>query len=211
MEFKRKRVLIFLLLISVFAQAQNQEYLYHVNSYDFIRPDLNELHHFGEDEYSTHFYNKLQTLLKTGEGKITVVHIGGSHIQAGTFSGQIRNRLQNLNGEMNAGFGFMFPYRISRTNSPFGYYIRYNGSWQSTRNIEKRKTGTLGVGGIAATTLAPKSELTVLLEDENQMDYRFNKLRIFYENKAGNYVVSVDSSVLISYDKTPGFIDILLI
>lgn len=204
---------VFFIIFSVFSLvgfAQDNSYLYHVNPYNFIRYDLNELHHFGNDEYSDGFYNKLEKLLTTGEGRISVVHIGGSHIQAGTFSGQIRARLQQLNGDMNAGFGFMFPYRISRTNSPFGYYIRYNGKWQSCRNVEKRKICTLGVGGMAATTSAPISELTLLLEDENKLDYRFNKLRIFYENKAQNYSVSIDSSLCINSVKTENYIDFIL-
>jgi hypothetical protein len=104
----------------------------------------------------TGFFEKLEKLVSTGEGRINVVQIGGSHIQAGTFSGQIRSRLQQMNGEMNAGWGFMFPYRIARTNSPFGYYIRYSGDWQSCRNVETRKSCTLGVGGISATTSSQK-------------------------------------------------------
>ncbi|MEN8118072.1 MAG: GDSL-type esterase/lipase family protein [Bacteroidota bacterium] len=168
---------------------------------------MNELHWLGDDSYSEGFKEKLEKLVTTGEGRINIVHIGGSHIQAGTYSGQMRARLQQLNGEMNAGWGYMFPYRISRTNSPFGYYIRYNGRWQSCRNVEKRKSCTLGVGGMAATTSAPKSELTILLEDENRLDYSFNKVRIFYENRGNNYIVSIDSSLLANSVRTNDYID----
>ena len=201
---------ILFLIASLPVFAQQEAWLYRVNPYNFIRYDVNEMFHFGEDKYSVPFYDKLEKLIQTGQGKISVVHIGGSHIQAGTFSGQMRTRLQTLDGEMNAGFGFMFPYRISRTNSPFGYYIRYNGGWQSCRNIEKRKTSNLGVGGISATTSAPKTELTILLEEENKLDYSFNKIRIFYENDANNYVVSIDSSLVISENRTPKYIDFQL-
>ncbi len=196
-----------LLLFSLNSFSQENPYLYFVNQHDFIRYDLNELHNFGNDKYSSRFYEKMEKMVRTGEGRITVVQIGGSHIQAGTFSGQIRSRLQTMNGEMNAGWGFMFPYRIARTNSPFGYYIRYNGRWQSTRNIERRKTGNLGVGGISATTSAPKAELTILLEDENSLDYSFNKLRVYYENKGVNYIVSVDSSILKKSLKTDDYFE----
>jgi hypothetical protein len=204
-------VLLFLLLFSLNGFSQENPYLYFVNQHNFIRYDLNELHNFGDDKYSSRFYNKMEKLIRTGEGRITVVQIGGSHIQAGTFSGQIRTRLQTMNGEMNAGWGFMFPYRIAHTNSPFGYYIRHNSKWKSTRNIERRKTGNLGVGGISATTLAPKAELTILLEDENQLDYRFNKLRVYYENRKQNYTVSVDSSILKSSVKTDDYFEFELI
>ncbi len=190
--------------------AQNENYLYRVNEYPFIRYDLNEMHRFGNDRYSQHFFEKLDTLLRTGEGRINIVQIGGSHIQAGTFSGQIRTRLQELNGEMNAGWGFMFPYRISHTNSPFGYYIRYTGFWQSCRNIEKRKNDLLGVGGISATTTSQKASLTLLLEKENKLDYRFNNIRIFCNNENANYSLSVDSNLVKQKTEGDGFIEFQL-
>jgi hypothetical protein len=186
----------YFLLINKDVSAQTNPYLYQVNQYNFIRYDLNGVFNFGSDSHSQKFFEKLEKLVSTGEGRINVVQIGGSHIQAGTFSGQIRSRLQQMNGEMNAGWGFMFPYRIARTNSPFGYYIRYSGDWQSCRNVETRKSCTLGVGGISATTSSQKAELTILLEKENNLDYRFHKIRIFYENPDTNYTVSVDSSLV---------------
>jgi hypothetical protein len=206
----RTFVLGLFLLFTLNILAQDDSYLYRVNQHNFIRYDLNEMHNFGADKYSTRFYDKVEKLVRTGEGRINVVQIGGSHIQAGTFSGQIRSRLQQMNGEMNAGWGFMFPYRISRTNSPFGYYIRYNGKWQSTRNIERRKTGNLGVGGISVSTSAPKAELTILLEEENKLDYSFNKLRVFYENSGVDFHVSVDSAVLKKSIKTADYFEIEL-
>lgn len=200
-------LLVLFIISNLNVNAQNESYLYNVNQHNFIRYDLNEMHNFGDDKYSARFYDKLEKLVRTGEGRINVVQIGGSHIQAGTFSGQIRSRLQTMNGEMNAGWGFMFPYRILRTNSPFGYYIRYNGRWKSTRNIERRKTGNLGVGGISVTTSAPKAEFTILLEYENKIDYSFNKLRVYYENRGVNYLVSVDSTILANSIKTDDYFE----
>ena len=101
----------------------------------------------------------------------------------------------------------MFQYRIARTNSPYGYYIRYTGRWQSTRNVERRKTGNLGIGGISATTSAPEAELTILLEDENRLDYSFNKVRILYETSGVDYRIEVDSSILKSANSTKSYID----
>ena len=198
-------ILFSLFFLRIF--AQDDLYFYHVNPYNFIRYDLNELHNFGKDRYSAGFLQKLDNLVKTGEGRINIVQIGGSHIQAGTFSGEMRYRLQQMNGDLNAGWGYMFPYRIAHTNSPFGYYIRYTGRWQSTRNVESRKKGNLGVSGISATTSAPETELTILLEDENKLDYRFNKVRVFYEYKGAAYKVEVDSSLLKSTNSTNDYID----
>ena len=136
------------------------------------------------------------------------MQIGGSHIQAGTFSGQIRKRLQQMNGEINAGWGYMFPYRMARTNSPFGYYIRYSGYWRSCRNVQNRQICDLGVGGIAATTRSEKAELTILLEKENQLDYRFDEIRLLYEGE--NYSVRIDSTLLAQSKMEAGYIDFKL-
>lgn len=199
----------FIILIQK-VDAQENPYFYHVNPYNFIRYDLNQMHYPGDQQVMDQFYEKMEKLMTTGEGRLNIVHIGGSHIQAGSYSGQMRHRFQLSNGEMNAGWGFMFPYRISRTNSPYGYYIRYTGAWQSFRNVEKRKSGTLGVGGISVSTNSTKAELTILLEDENQLDYSFNRIRIYYQNQQNNYTVSIDSSLFKSKDKTDDYIEFAL-
>lgn len=204
---RRLQLVILISLFYLNSNAQNNAYFYHINPYNFIRYDLNELDNFGQDRYSARFFQKLENLLKTGEGKINIVHIGGSHIQAGTLPGQMRYRFQQMNGDLNAGWGYMFPYRIARTNTPYGYYIRYTGNWQSTRNVEQRKTGNLGVGGISATTSASIAELTILLEDENRIDYSFNKLRVYYEYSGAEYNIEVDSSMLKSSNSTKNYID----
>ena len=201
-----KLIILFLLTVLV-VSAQENSWLYQVNHYNFIRYDLNNLHNFGNDRYSRGFLAKLEHLAKTGEGRINIVQIGGSHIQAGNFSGQIRTRLQQMNGEMNAGFGFMFPYRMARTNSPYGYHIRFTGNWQTCRNVETRKTCTLGVGGIAATTTAETAELTILLEKENTLDYSFNKIKVFFDAPDSVYSVSVDSASVKKVIKTDDYFE----
>ncbi len=200
-------LLSFVMLLGASVSAQENSYFYHVNQYNFVRYDRNEMHYPGDRTNAERFYSKLEQLVTTGEGRVNIVQIGGSHIQAGSFSGQMRNRFQQLNGEMNAGWGFMFPYRIARTNSPFGYYIRYNGYWKTFRNVEGRKSGTLGVGGISATTSSPKAELTILLEEENELDYSFNKLRIYYENTAKNYSINIDQNLVKNKIEADGYTD----
>lgn len=190
--------------------AQGQSYLYQVNAYPFIRSDQNQLHFPGGYKNADHFYSKLEQLLTTGEGKINIVQIGGSHIQAGYFSGRLRERFQTMNGEMNAGWGYMFPYHMARTNSPFGYYIRYSGQWRTTRNVERKKHAPLGLGGIAASTNSPEASLTILLEKGKRLDYRFNRLRIYYEDCTDSYQLQMDTALVRTQSKTDRYIDIEL-
>ena len=206
------RIIMVLLLLGFCSNlsAQEEAYFYHVNPYNFIRYDLNTMHFPGNRLAFDRMEDKLEQLMTTGKGRINIVHIGGSHIQAGMYTGQMRTRFQQLDGGMNAGWGFMFPYRISHTNSPFGYYIRYNGAWRSFRNVESRKIGTLGAGGISVTTSSPKAELTILLEKENKLDYRFNKLRIYYENLEKNYDINIDPALINAVNQTDDYVDFSL-
>nr|WP_282189183.1 GDSL-type esterase/lipase family protein [Maribellus sp. YY47] len=63
---------------------------------------------------------------------------------------------------------------------------------------------------MSATTHSTKAELTILLEKENTLDYSFNKFRVYYENKAKNYELSVDSAILNTVSNGDGFIDFSL-
>lgn len=191
--------------------AQDERYLYHINPYDFIRYDLNALNNFGNDGNTASFFKKMDTLLRYGEGNIKIVHIGGSHIQAGTFSGQIRKRLQTTEGDLNAGWGYMFPYRILRTNSPYGYQIRYTGSWQGCRNTDRKRSCTLGIGGVAASTHSVSAGITVILEKENTVDYRFNKIRLFCENENNSFLIKPDSLLVKDIVVGEGYVDIVLL
>jgi lysophospholipase L1-like esterase len=65
----------------------------------------------------------------------------------------------------------------------------------------------LGVGGISATTSAPVAELTILLEDENRLDYRFNKIRIYFETNGANYNIEIDSSLVKKTGYAKDYID----
>ena len=66
------------------------------------------------------------------------------------------------------------------------------------------------MGGISATTASEKASLTVLLEKENKLDYRFNKVKVFYNTNDANYSVSVDSSLIQQKTDGDGFIEFQL-
>ena len=68
---------------------------------------------------------KNHQLEQNKSGKINIVHIGDSHIQADLFYQQkFWNLFQQSYG--NAGFGFTFPYSVAKTNNSAP--IRYSAS-----------------------------------------------------------------------------------
>ena len=102
---------------------------------------------------------------------------------------------------MNAGRGFVFPYRLAHTNTPYGYYFRYTGIWKTCRNVQKKQACNLGMAGITATTHDSISTLTLLIEPENDLDYTFNKIRFLHNTDSASFDIIIDSSLWISKTK----------
>ena len=67
------------------------------------------------------FFEKLEALQQTGQGVVTVLHVGDSHVQAGVWSGRVRELLQSDYG--NAGRGLIVPHRLAGMNEARDYSI----------------------------------------------------------------------------------------
>ena len=64
--------------------------------YLFIRYGDNTLQFpSGRADFDT-LYHKMDSLLSTGKGKINILHIGGSHVQAGYLSHRLRMNFSTL-------------------------------------------------------------------------------------------------------------------
>jgi len=177
-----KSCFILILIVSSILQGFSQEYPYAERKYNFIRYDKNRIDFPGDSSQFEHLFYKLDKVIKTGEGKINIIHIGGSHIQAGIYSGVVRKRMQTFFPGLNGGRGLLFPYRMSKTNSPKNYRIRWTGEWETCRNVEK-KACELGLLGISATTFDKYATIHTTLS-ESYVRYDFNSIKIF--NKIGN-------------------------
>jgi len=170
-------------------QAQN-DFPLDINYYNFIHYDENKIVFPGDSLEFERLFQKMDTLILNGEGKITIVHIGGSHIQADVYTGRMRERLQTFYPGMNGGRGSVFPFRISRTNNPRSYSVHYTGDWLSCRNVERKKKCTLGLSGITLTTFSQGASISIKVKSDSLVDYYFNKIRVFYENDSSNFCIN---------------------
>ncbi|MHC5310231.1 LysM peptidoglycan-binding domain-containing protein [Myroides sp. LJL116] len=125
-------------------------------------------------EHLEQFFTKLEMLDSLKQGKINIVHIGDSHIQADFFTGQMRNLLQNRFG--NGGMGFAFPYKLARTNGNSDVKYTSNIAWESYRNIFPVNGAKVGLSGIALSTSS--KDAVVELSVSNPLFY-FSRLKVF--------------------------------
>jgi LysM repeat protein len=125
---------------------------------------------FKNEELLAGLFNKLHNLETSRHGKVNIVHIGDSHVQADFFTGAIRKALQSRFG--NGGYGFTFPYSLARTNGTNTVRYKSNTQWQSSlsNNVSGIKIGLSGIG------LQTTSQNFYIELDTND-DYRFNTVK----------------------------------
>jgi len=184
--------------------AQYSEYPFQLSYYNVVQYDSNKLKFPEKRGNFEIFYNKLNDLVSNGNTQINIVQYGGSHIQADVFSGECRKRFQFFEGGLNAGRGFIYPYRLAHTNTPYGYYFRYSGKWETCRNVQRKKTCDMGMAGISSTTTDSLSSLTLLIEPENDLDYSFNQIKIYHTIDSSSFTIRIDSNLV---DSQRTFVD----
>lgn len=96
------------------------------------------------------FFDKWNSLQQNGRGRVSIMHIGGSHVQAGTMSHSIRRHLVKRAGVSDRGL--VFPYSAAaKCNNPADYRISCKEKMGLTRNVYKEPQKELGLCGIAVT------------------------------------------------------------
>ena len=122
-----------------------------------------------------HFYQRLGTL---PGGRVRVVHLGDSHLQADEFSGRVRRELQRTYG--NAGRGLVFPFRVAHTNgSPSFRTDLVAGHWQARRVLSAPDSALLvGLSGFVLATTEAEAAFTVRMPTAYLPTCQFNQLTV---------------------------------
>jgi len=96
------------------------------------------------------FYEKLDRVIRTRKGNVHIMHIGGSHVQAGTMSNRIRRHVLAEYGGEPADRGLIFPYSAANVcNNPHDYSITRSDAFSLIRNVFKEYPSPLGMSGIS--------------------------------------------------------------
>lgn len=188
---RKKLVLFFGALVLLLPFSKGQDYPYDIEFREFVRYDKNHIEFFGDSSSFDSLFQKLDDLIFAGKGQINIIHIGGSHIQGGALPGHFAERLQTMAPGLKGSRGFVFPYNLSRTNTPRNYVVRHSGSWSTCRSVQRRRECTLGLLGISATTQSENATLKIYLEENAYLPYDFNRVKIFHDMAASNFDMKI--------------------
>ena len=167
---------LFILSIGVFAQGPVKV---ETPNSAFTHFDRNQLQYPGDSLAMERFFDKFDNLFFTGQGHVSIMHIGGSHVQAGVFSQQMRDNLLNLYPGITAGRGLVFPFM--KTNTPASYSISRTGEWEYQRNAVAFDT-RMGLAGASVTTSDTTASFSIVTREKAPRDitpvFDFNYVKI---------------------------------
>ncbi len=176
-----------LLLLPIIARAQAEGNIWEpapFTTYSFIHGDANTIEAHNKLDS---FYHKLQAIKATRKGKVSIVHIGDSHLQADGITSVVRNGFQQFFGD--AGRGLVFPYQLAGSNAPHDVKSSSNVSWKSNRLTSPDKPITTGISGYGIHSAAKNAFVNLQLKETDGKQDSFNRLVFFLGNDSVSYML----------------------
>jgi len=160
----------------------------HVDTYPFINYLADTLYFNKSHSFLPYFISKLDSLLYINKGNINIVHMGGSHVQAGTFPNTVRKELLTAYPDLQASRGMIFPYAAApKCNNPTDYRTRSVGKFGLVRNVYNEHTKLLGITGIAVFTLDSVSEIRIVPHD-SLIKFKTTKITLLGYSKDSTFI-----------------------
>ena len=145
----------------------------------------------------------MDSVIFLGEGNVSIMHIGGSHVQAGVLTQQFRDNLLSISPDLIGGQYFVFPFSAGGTNNPTHFIVRSTGAWTYCRNAVRRETDKrMGLAGAAITTTDSLATVSIMTREKSPTQYPprfdFNKVTLIGYSETENVVpvVGYDGTIL---------------
>ena len=206
----RRLPLVILLFFSVLmASAQTRPLMRSLPEYGFAHFDRNHIQYPGDSLAMERFFQKMDSVVFLGQGNLNIIHIGGSHVQAGVFTQQFRDNLLEIAPDLIGGQYFVFPFSAGGTNNPSHYIVRYSGDWSYSRNAVRKETDKrMGLAGAAITTSDENASVSIISREKKATSrspqFAFNKVTVigFSDTDDTAPVVSIDGKTILGkYDE----------
>lgn len=154
------------------------------------------------------FVEKMDSVVLFGQGRVNILHIGGSHVQADIYTNVFRQNIDSLNGELMPPRGLIFPYSVAHTNNPSNYRVRYGGEWTAARNALKQFVPTQGVCGILAYTTDTTAWFSIDLNPDSTIRWTTNHVHLIGSSTSGRIkpqLITTNNVVIEPQKETTGY------
>ena len=132
-------------------------------------------------------YKKLQDLYDQKRDRVTIVHIGDSHLQAGHFPAELSRLLSKTYGS--AGQGLVFPLQVAKTSAMAGILSSSSAEWTHRKIVVAQNAFENGIAGYVLQTTNAQFQLTVDIRSKHAQP--FNKITLLTKDDPFQYEVRV--------------------
>ena len=115
------------------------------------KPELNKLLLPTDSSVFARLFNKVDALQTEDVNRLSIVHFGGSHVQAGIWSNAFSYALQMHFNKMGGGY-FGFPYKLAKTNGQYYLSTFSSAKWKKCRAVTSDFCLPLGMSGLSIST-----------------------------------------------------------
>ena len=191
----RKLVLILSLLVLPLLTVPAQTLRKSVPELDFAKLQANRIQFPGDSSAYERLWTRMDSVLFLGAGHLNIIHIGGSHVQAGTLTRRLRDDLLSLRPGLDGGRGLLFPFSAAHTNNPSSFTTTYSGFWKATKNTARTPDKRLGLTGMALSTSEDKAsiQVTAVARDPwiGEPKFSFDSVRVLGYSSASREPLAV--------------------
>lgn len=164
-------------------------------TFSFVNYSKNHLIFDKDSSAFLKFYVKMDSILAGKKEQLKIVHIGGSHVQGGTWSNTFSSSFQQTLNLSGGGY-FVFPYKFAKTNGqPYANSFTA-GNWKKCRCVLKDFCLPLGMNGISVSTNDSLTYFGVALTKYSQVK-KVNTVKVYH-----NFNPSFDLYSLMRSERT---------
>jgi len=145
----------------------------------------------GQPDKLDSVFKKLVALHTTRKGKVSIVHIGDSHIQGDGITSVLRDGFRKYFGD--AGRGLVFPYQLASSNAPHDVSSSSNTSWKNNRLTNPNSPIATGICGYAIQSEKENAAVHIQLKDMDGHQESFDRMVFFLGKEKSTYDLT-DSS-----------------
>lgn len=142
--------------------------------YPFINLSKNIITYNGANWES--FYKKLSN---SNNNKISILHIGDSHLQADIATGKTRMLMQEKFG--NAGRGIIIPFKLAKTNQPIDYSFNCSCNYTYSSLMKRPWRTSMRLTGVSFSPTSEKFNISINTSNRKTPNQHFYTLRIHVE------------------------------
>ncbi len=179
---KRKKPKELLIISVIFFSSVSAQSIYlpeNDNQYKFIDYSANYFIIPEDSILFQIFFSKFSDLIRYGNTELDIVHIGGSHVQTDIYTHRMRQNLQLFTPGLKGSRGFVFPYKMAKTNNPLNFSVTYTGQWTSCKNTRNTENCPLGLSGISLRLIDSAAAIKIVARFDSVTNYDFNRVKIF--------------------------------